>query len=48
MKCPQCGTDMKIMNLPSEAHYGAVKLKKLNVCIKCGYEKEVVGGDKLR
>ena len=39
---------MKIMNLPSEAHYGAERKKKLHVCIHCGYEREFIGGDKCR
>jgi len=39
---------MKIVNLPSEAYYGAERKKRLHVCIHCGYEKEVISGDKCR
>ena len=48
LKCPKCGYEMKILNLPSEAHYGAERKKKLHVCIHCGYEREFIGGDKCR
>ena len=48
MNCPNGHGKMKQLKLPSESHYGATKLKTLNICTVCGYEKEIVGGDKLR
>lgn len=46
MKCIICNTEMKKINLPSETHYQSTKRKTLYICVKCGNEKEVIGGDK--
>jgi len=50
MNCPKCGAKLLEIGLPSEGRYGASKRKKLLFCktYGCGYEKEIIYGDKSR